>query len=136
MITEINDVVNATYKEPTEVTLKAMQEFYGIQSVQYGTTEHWNLQKTLIAVKGMIYLYSDFKKVTGENGKEYYIAGVKVGDGNSYLIDMPFLNSDLAAMSEHISNTKIHVSQADRLLWDSRYKISEKDGTLIISMGG
>ena len=103
MITEINDVVNATYKEPTEVTLKAMQEFYGIQSVQYGTTEHWNLQKTLIAVKGMIYLYSDFKKVTGENGKEYYIAGVKVGDGSSYLIDMPFLNSDSVAR-DHIAN--------------------------------
>ena len=136
MITKINDVINVTYKEPTEVTLKAMQEFYGIQSVQYGTTEHWNKQKTLIAVKGMIYLYSDFKKVTGENGKEYYIAGVKVGDGNSYLIDIPFLNSDSVAMAEHISNTKIHVSPADRLLWDSKYKISEKDGTLIISIGG
>ena len=93
-------------------------------------------KKTLIAVKGMIYLYSDFKKVTGENGKEYYIAGVKVGDGNSYLIDIPFLNSDSVAMAEHISNTKIHVSPADRLLWDSKYKISEKDGTLIISIGG
>ena len=69
MITEINDVINATYKEPTEVTLKAMQEFYGIQSVQYGTTEHWNKQKTLIAVKGMIYLYSDFKKLQVKTGR-------------------------------------------------------------------
>lgn len=136
MIPGITDVINATYEEPTEITLKHMQEFYGSQSVQYGTTAHWDAQKTLIAIKGMIYLYSDYKKCYGDSGKEYYIAGVKVGDGSSYLIDMPFLNSDSAAMEEHISNTKIHVSPADRLLWDRKYSFSENEGTLIISYGG
>lgn len=63
-----------------------------IWDIQYGTTEHWNSQRDLVTEKGMLYVYSDYSKTS--DGKN--IAGIKIGDGTSYLIDMPFASVDPA----------------------------------------
>lgn len=81
--------------------------------VLYATTATWNSQPQLIADRGYLYIYADYKQ--NEQGQN--IAGIKVGDGNAYLIDMPFTD-DLYA--RHIEDTVLHISQEDRDRWDNK----------------
>lgn len=87
----------------------------GDKEIFYGTTEYWNAQPQLISIKGGMYVYSDHS--TDDTGKD--IAGVKIGDGTSYLIDMPFLDEQYA---QHLLDTKLHVSQEDRDKWDNKVR--------------
>ena len=61
----------------------------GKKEVISNTTEGWNSQPQLISAKDVIYVYTDFATVEGQD-----VPNVKIGDGNAYLIDLPFLVSD------------------------------------------
>ena len=75
------------------------------------TTEKWNSQKTLVAKKNYIYIYTDYH--IDSNGN--YIPGIKIGNGNSYLYDLPFANviqtggdtSDVSAAEKDTWNNKV-----------------------------
>lgn len=54
--------------------------------IHAGTTEEWNAQPELIGEREHIYVYTDY---CSENGTVY--PALKVGDGESYLIDLPFV---------------------------------------------
>lgn len=54
--------------------------------IDYNTTDGWNQAADTIAQKGVVYVYSDYQ-TDKENNQ---IPGIKIGDGTSYLIDMPF----------------------------------------------
>lgn len=49
------------------------------------TTAEWNAEPTRMSVKNTIYVYSDAREVDGE-----YIPRLKVGDGTTYIVDLPF----------------------------------------------
>ena len=85
----------------------------GDKEVFYGTTEYWNNQPQFIPIRGCVYIYSDHD--TDSEGNP--IAGLKIGDGTSYLIDMPFIDKKYA---EHILDTAIHVSASDREFWNNK----------------
>jgi len=80
--------------------------------IHQDTTEAWNSQPTLIAKEGNLYFYTDYQTVGGVN-----IAGVKIGDGTSYLIDLPFLD---AQFQEHIADNIRHITQEEREFWNSK----------------
>lgn len=83
--------------------------------VLYASTDTWNSQPQLISARGFIYLYSDYK----QNGSGQNIAGMKVGDGQSYLIDMPFTDS---LLYDHADNTIIHLTQEEREFWNNKVR--------------
>lgn len=87
----------------------------GDKEVFYGTTEYWNSQPQYIPIRGCIYIYSDHEQDDQGNN----IPGIKIGDGTSYLIDMPFTDKKYA---EHITDTLIHVSPNDRAFWDGKVR--------------
>ena len=49
------------------------------------TTAEWNADPTLISQRNMIYIYTDYDEVEGQK-----IPAIKIGDGTSYLIDLPY----------------------------------------------
>ena len=55
-------------------------------NVRVATTAEWNAQPNLIAEKNIVYVYSDCKTVDGAG----VIPAFKVGNGVSYLRDLPF----------------------------------------------
>lgn len=55
------------------------------------TKNEWDSDKFLISEKNVIYIYSDYK-IIEKQGKEVIFPGIKIGDGISYLIDLPFLD--------------------------------------------
>ena len=87
----------------------------GDKEVFYNTTAYWNSQPQFIPIRGCIYVYSDHEQDDQGNN----IPGVKIGDGTSYLIDMPFADKKYA---EHIANTLLHVSANDRQNWDNKVR--------------
>lgn len=87
----------------------------GGSDVFYGTTEYWNNQPKIIAIRGGIYVYSDHSK--DSEGKD--IPAIKIGDGTSYLIDMPFTDD---AYAKHILDSVIHITQQDRDRWDNKVR--------------
>lgn len=87
--------------------------------VLYNTKEYWNSQPQLIAKKGYIYIYSNYKKF-----EDTWIAGMKVGDGRSYLADMAFLDDIYA---KHIEDRIIHISQQDREFWNNKVRCYMED---------
>lgn len=91
----------------------------GNSSVSTRTTDEWNALKDLIAQKGTIYIYSDHDTVDGKP-----VPGFKVGDGTTYLIDLPFTD---ASYLQHASNTSIHITDAEREKWNSKISVSVDD---------
>lgn len=81
-------------------------------NILYDTEENWNSQIQLIAQRGVIYVYSDHAIYQDKE-----IPGIKIGDGSSYLIDMPFIDDKYAA---HVLDTIIHVSTDDRDYWGDK----------------
>ena len=85
------------------------------------TTAEWNADRTIVSQANVLYIYTDYKTIT-KDGQTYNIPNAKFGDGNAYLIDLPFVAMDDEAIYNHISNTSIHVSQQDRSNWDEKVR--------------
>ena len=98
----------------------------------YDTTENWNSKPTLIAERGCFYVYSDYLTETLQDGSVVTYPGVKIGDGTSYLIDMPVSLSGRDSeryedYDEHIRNILIHVGADDRDSWDNKVTVAVDD---------
>ena len=93
----------------------------GIPTIHYGTTEEWNSHIEIVSECQAIYLYTDYKVDSGVD-----LPGIKIGDGTSYLIDLPFITANTAGVEHmienHVSNSSVHVSPEDREFWNSKHK--------------
>jgi len=79
-----------------------------IKEVLYNTTEYWDSHPEIIAAKGIIYIYSDYKIIDNKT-----IPGIKVGDGSSYLIDIPFSDIEIELKADKATTyTKTEVNFA------------------------
>lgn len=90
------------------------------ETILYDTKTNWDAKTDFIPPKGTIVIYSDYAKYKDQDYPSF-----KVGDGNAYLIDLPFSGGDLrAALTAHIENTSIHLSTEDRNKLESSVKAS------------
>lgn len=78
----------------------------GRKEVISATTEEWNSKPNYISVKDIIYVYTDHNVISGEP-----IPGIKVGDGVTYLIDLPFVTGGCEVTQEQIDfwNNKVAI---------------------------
>ena len=106
--------------EVLEQQIKDIQ-IYSQYHIYYDTTENWNNQPTLIGERGSIYIYSDGKSmIDEETGQTVFIPRLKVGDGSAYLIDNPFIDSDIREKVDTLAT----ITQEDIDRWDE--KVSAK----------
>lgn len=119
-----------------------MQVVKAITTVTGDTTANWNKYKTFIPMKNELIVYTDRYTETDENGKEVKIPGFKVGDGNAYLIDLPFIGSkadnsglDVEELQKlvdtHAKNTEIHVTKEEKEFWNNKLNYEVSGETLI-----
>jgi len=112
-------------------------EFGTSSQIYYDTKENWNAQRLLIARKKAIYVYSNYSYIEDEVGNRTYIPAIKIGDGTSYLIDMPFVSDDIRRdLMNHISQDGIHVTEHDRWFWNNKvsaYTLRNDPERLILS---
>ena len=93
------------------------------------TTARWNAAVGFTPLKGEIIIYDDYQTVTyEENGvtKTKKIPGVKIGTGNGYVQDLPFVDEDLRdRLMEHINNIEIHVTLGDKAFWNNKINVDD-----------
>ena len=103
---------------------------------QTKTTAQWNSNPSYPSKKGTLYIYSDYQTVE-KDGEEIYLPGVKLGTGNAYLIDLPFLNTpqNNEQFLDHINDTTRHITAAERQFWNNKINIDLNlhDENLIIN---
>lgn len=91
------------------------------QGAYYDTTAAWNMQPELIAERGGIYVYSDKATIYDAVGNPTLVPGIKIGDGTSYLIDMPFVGDEIIyALIQHTSNNVRHITAEERTFWNNK----------------
>ena len=93
-----------------------------LKIVLRGTKDEWDSQPTLVAQKNVIYIYSDYQIEDNGDGTFTIYPGIKIGDGRSYLIDMPFVGGDSVMLHQHISNNIIHVTAEDKEFWNQKWR--------------
>lgn len=94
------------------------------------TTENWNKQITYIPPLGCLIVYTDRDTVYDEMGNPKYIPGVKIGDGNAYVTDIPFIDDALLLkLMDHIEDDERHITKGERDFWNNKlnYMINEEN---------
>jgi hypothetical protein len=79
------------------------------------TVAGWAAKAGLVGQANTIYIYTDYQRDENDNP----IAGIKVGDGNAYLIDAPFLDT---IYLEHVNDTDIHITAEEREFWNNKVR--------------
>lgn len=122
LLKDYNILINKPQIEGVELKGNKTLEDLGITRVYYDTTENWNSQPSLMTKEKAIYIYWDHQKDKDNND----VPGIKIGTGREFLIDAPFID---ALYTEHIMNTYIHVTQADKDFWNNKFRcyISAED---------
>lgn len=110
--------------ESLQEAVAEIQENYPL--IFYDTTENWNSHPEILAQRAAIYVYSNARIYEGVP-----IPDIKIGNGNSYLIDLPFIDSDILS----VINNYTPVSQEDKMRWDNKINcdIDERFNLLIFN---
>ena len=118
---DYNNIVNKP--QINSVTLVGNVSAYdlGLANVYYDTTANWNLQPFLVSERKGVYIYSDFEIIYDEVGNPTFVPGIKIGDGTTYVIDLPFITEEMTRMLlDHIGNNTIHLTAAEREFWNNK----------------
>lgn len=101
-----------------------MIEISAILCALHDTTEKWNEHLDFIPREGEIIVYTDYGRRT-ENGEDFLIPGIKIGDGKAYLVDLPFVGSSdraeiLQALEAHMNDSVAHITAQERTRWNNK----------------
>lgn len=97
----------ASYENTFEL-LTIIGERLSNKPIVSNTTAGWNSQPSLISEKDRIYVYTDYQMVDDQP-----VPGLKVGDGNAYLIDIPFISfGDVTPEERAIWNNKVSAAMS------------------------
>ena len=105
------------------------------------TTLHWNQARGFIPLAGEVIIYTDYKTIRKEvdgEMKNVFVPGIKIGDGQTYVQDLPFVDTELRdKIMEHINNENIHVTLQEKLFWNNKLNVNDNmelvDGALVLN---
>lgn len=136
----VADIKNTTYTRDQLYTKDEVDNLLASElgSIESNTESGWNSDPSLMSRENVIYVYLDHKSYEDQFGDIVYVPAAKVGDGTTYLIDLPFLESgyDADALYDHINNTEIHITQQERNSWNNKvraYIDPDHEDTLVLS---
>jgi len=89
-------------------------------AINVNTKENWATMTTYIPQKGEIDIYSNRTTID-----EVDYPGIKIGDGTTYVVDLPFLGDDQTALimgmiTSHTGNSNIHVTAEEKAFWNNK----------------
>lgn len=95
-----------------------------IGNIFVDTTQNWNNKLTYVPAIGDIIVYND-KTVITDNNETRYIPGIKIGDGNAYCVDLPFVADDIAInLLNHMNDNIRHITAQERQFWNNKLNIT------------
>lgn len=107
--------------------LQGLQRFYNIISGRINqkltvvamTKQQWEAENRQTSQSGVLYVTTDYKTVT-KDGTTYNIPAFKLGDGNGYIVDLPYATVDEETFFNHVNDKVIHITQAERNFWNNK----------------
>lgn len=83
--------------------------------------------------QGVLYVTTDYKTVE-KDGQTYNVPAFKLGDGNAYIVDLPYATVDEQTFLNHVNNTTIHITQQEREFWNNknRCEIDENNAECLV----
>ena len=105
------------------------------------TTANWNAARGMVPLAGEVIIYTDYKIIQKEIDGELTnvkIPGIKIGDGQTYVQDLPFVDTELRdTIMNHINNENVHVSLQEKLFWNNKLNVDDYaelvDGALVLN---
>ena len=102
-------------------------------NVYVRTTEEWSQDIVFVPGVGDIIVYSD-RSYEIVDGETTYIPGIKIGDGNAHVVDLPFIDDRLAEdLINHINDDSRHVTEEERTFWNNKLNYDINDETLLLT---
>jgi hypothetical protein len=98
----------------SQLSMEIFSKLVDNPHIIYKTTYEWDLTPGLKSKEGFVYVYTDHSIV---DGKE--VPGIKLGNGKSYVIELPFLDDVYA---KHLLDTEHHITQAEREFWNNKVR--------------
>ena len=89
-----NSLVNKPTINGTELSGDLTTEDLNLGLVRSNTTDYWDSQTELVADKDVVYVYTDYKAYTKEDGAVISYPGIKIGDGVSLLSELSFVATE------------------------------------------
>ena len=80
----------------------------------------WANQTQMVSQPNTVYIYRDHRTTTDGQGNTVNIAGFKLGDGSAYVVDLPFLSVDEETFNQHVNDSTIHITSAERTFWNNK----------------
>ena len=125
---EVNGISVVDLERVAHVTVPTKMSDLTPDIIHFATEAEWNAQPSLVGQAGHFYVYTDHDEVDG-----HYIPAIKIGDGNAYLINNPFIDSNVSTVLEHISDTIVHITQQEREFWNNKMRCYVQNQTEILS---
>lgn len=98
-------------------------------------TSNWQIvETTFIPLEGELIVYKDYtsEEYVDSNGQITYrtVPAIKIGNGQNYLIDLPFVTTGkMAEMIFHMDNKNIHVTETEKEFWNNKLNCELGDVT-------
>lgn len=104
-----------------------------LSKTSINTKEYWNSKPSYIPERGEIIIYENKSVIDGQS-----YPGIKIGDGNAYIVDLPFLGDDfvpefLDILTDHVNNMVVHVTAEEREFWNNKLNYEINDETLVFN---
>lgn len=98
------------------------------KNILINTTSGWQTHYNQSYPNGTILIYSDRGTITETvNNTEVTktVPGIKIGDGSTPIIDLPFVGDDVIAavrseLNDHINDNVRHITAAERAFWNNK----------------
>lgn len=98
-----------------------------------GTQEEWANKIGYIPKMNEIIVVTD-KYTYVKDGLTKFIPGIKIGDGNAYAVDLPYITDGVEQkLDTHIADRNAHISASDRMFWNRKLNFTIDDDTLVLN---
>lgn len=91
------------------------------------TKAQWVTEGLNTSEPNVLYVTTDHRTVT-KDGTTYEIPAFQLGDGNAYIIDLPRATVDEQTFLDHVNDSVVHITQAEREFWNNKNRCEIDEG--------
>lgn len=97
------------------------------------TKSQWDIDGLTTSEPGVLYVTTDYRTITKDD-TTYEVPAFKLGDGNGYIIDLPYMTVDEQTFLNHVNDRVVHITQSEREYWNNknRCEIDENDPECLV----
>lgn len=94
------------------------------KNILVGTTAEWQARYNYVAPSETIIVYTNHGTITNNN-TTITVPAIKIADGSTPVVDLPFVGDDVAAairseLNDHINDNIKHITAAERTYWNNK----------------